>query len=173
MPPALIALGSSIVLASRRGERAMRLEDFFVAYGKQDRAEDEVLVRIEIPKTRSTAQFRIFKISKRFDQDISSLCGAFHAELADDRLSNVRICFGGMAGTPKRASAVEATLEGSIGDPKLIERAITGLTIDYSPLTDHRASAEYRQLAAQNLLRKFIAGLSGDPITALDREFAR
>lgn len=173
MPPALIALGARIVLASARGERTLLLEEFFLEYGKQDRATDEVLVRIEVPKMATAARFRAFKISKRFDQDISSVCGAFHAELNGDRLSNVRICFGGMAGTPKRASHVEQMLEGMACDCTTLELAITALARDYSPLTDHRASAEYRLLVAGNLLRKFFADLGGKPVTTLDREFAR
>lgn len=173
MPPALIALGARIVLASARGQRTLLLEDFFLAYGKQDRAADEVLVRIEVPKMAPAASFRAFKISKRFDQDISSVCGAFHAELKGDRLANVRICFGGMAGTPKRASHVEQALEGRACDSATLEQAIAALARDYSPLTDHRASAEYRLLVAGNLLRKFFADLEGEPVTALDREFAR
>jgi xanthine dehydrogenase small subunit len=171
IPPALISLGASIALASPRGERRMLLEDFFLTYGKQDRAEDEVLVRIEVPKLAPAARFRTFKISKRFDQDISALCGAFHAELQSNRLSNVRICFGGMAGTPRRARAVERVLEGSTCNPATLERAVTAFPEDYSPLTDHRASAEYRLLVAQNLLRKFFADLRSEHVTMLDREF--
>lgn len=169
-PPALISLGASIALASSRGERRISLENFFVSYGKQDRAEDEVLVRIEIPKLAPSARFRVFKISRRFDQDISAVCGAFHAEFRNNRLSNVRICFGGMAGTPRRARAVERVLEGSPCNSETLERAVTAFPEDYCPLTDHRASAEYRLLVAQNLLRKFFADLRAEHVTMLDRE---
>ena len=172
-PPALIALGARAVLASPRGERMVLLENFFIAYGKQDRAADEVLVRIEIPKLTSQAAFRVFKISKRFDQDISALCGAFHAELRDGLLCNVRICFGGLAGVPLRASSVERVLEGRPLDPQTLEQAVAQFPLDFRPLSDHRASAEYRMLAAQNLLRKFAASLVGKPVVTLDREFAR
>ena len=172
-PPALIALGARAVLASSRGERSVLLEDFFIAYGKQDRAPDEVLVRIEIPKLTGQAMFRVFKISKRFDQDISALCGAFHAELRDGLLRNVRICFGGMAGVPLRATSVERVLEGRPLDPETLEQAVARFPFDFRPLSDHRASAEYRMLAAQNLLRKFAASLADEPVLSLDREFAR
>lgn len=172
-PPALIALGARAVLASPRGERSVLLEDFFIAYGKQDRAPDEVLVRIEIPKLSGHALFRVFKISKRFDQDISALCGAFHAELRDGLLCNVRICFGGMAAIPHRAASVERVLEGRTLDPEAIEQAVAQFPLDFRPLSDHRASAQYRMLAAQNLLRKFIASLAGEHVVTLDREFAR
>ncbi len=173
MPPALIALGASIVLASVRGERRIRLEDFFLSYGKQDRQSDEVLTRIEIPKQPSNVHFRTFKISKRFDQDISALCGAFYARAVEDRIEDVRICFGGMAGTPKRAPHAERALEGRALDAEALEQAVAALRDDYAPLSDHRASAEYRMLAAQGLLRKFHAGVQGKTVVTLDREFIR
>ena len=172
-PPALIALGARAVLVSSRGERTVLIEDFFIAYGKQDRAPDEVLARIEIPKLAAQSAFRVFKISKRFDQDISALCGAFHAELRNNVLHNVRICFGGMAGVPLRAALAEQVLEGRHLDPETIEQAVAQIPLDYRPLSDHRASAEYRTLAAQNLLRKFAASLGGMPVVNLDREFTR
>jgi xanthine dehydrogenase small subunit len=172
-PPALIALGARAVLASSSGERTVQVEDFFVAYGKQDRAPDEVLVRIEIPKLSAQSAFRVFKISKRFDQDISALCGGFHAELRSGILHNVRICFGGMAGVPLRAMSVERALEGRPLDPETLDQAVALVPLDYQPLSDHRASAEYRLLAAQNLLRKFAASLDGKTVVTLDREFAR
>lgn len=172
MPPALISLGARAVLASNRGERCVLLEDFFVAYGKQDRAPDEVLVRIEIPKLAPDAVFKAFKISKRFDQDISAVCGAFHASWQARKLANVRICFGGMAGVPQRAKSVERRLEGATLSVNVVEAAVSSFSEDYQPLSDHRASAEYRMLAAQNLLRKFAAGLDGQAVAPLDREFA-
>lgn len=172
-PPALIALGARAVLVSSRGERTVLIEDFFIAYGKQDRAPDEVLARIEIPKLAAQSAFHVFKISKRFDQDISALCGAFHAELRSGKLHNVRICFGGMAGVPLRAASAEQELEGRRLDPETIEQAVAQISVDYRPLSDHRASAEYRTLAAQNLVRKFAASLTGMPVVSLDREFAR
>lgn len=173
MPPALIALGAEIILLSIRGERRLSLEDFFLAYGKQDRRSDEVLTRIDIPKLPADAHFRTFKISKRFDQDISALCGAFYARAVEGKLENVRICFGGMAGTPKRATQAERALEGRAFDAEALEHAVAALRVDFEPLSDHRASADYRMLAAQGLMRKFHADVQGETAVTLDREFAR
>jgi xanthine dehydrogenase small subunit len=169
MPPALIALNSRIELVGPAGKRELPLEDFFIAYGKQDRRNGEIISRILIPHLADSAQFEAYKISKRFDQDISSVCGAFHAVMKDGVLSNVRIAFGGMAGTPKRASVAEAGLEGRQLDAVTVDAAVAGLAKDFTPLSDHRASAEYRMLVAANLLRKFCASLTGAQPPRLDR----
>ena len=170
MPPALIALNARIELVSHAGKRELPLEEFFIAYGKQDRRTGEIVSRILVPHLADSAKFEAYKISKRFDQDISSVCGAFHAVMVDGVLSNVRIAFGGMAGTPKRASNAEAALEGCLLDVVAINAAAIGLAKDFTPLSDHRASAEYRMLVAANLLRKFCATLTGVQPVRLDRE---
>jgi xanthine dehydrogenase small subunit len=170
MPPALIALSARLELVGPNGARELPLEDFFLAYGKQDRGRAEVVSRILIPRADASAQFEAYKISKRFDQDISSVCGAFCAELRSDRLRNVRIAFGGMAGTPQRARAAETLLEGKALEAELIDSAVATLANDFKPLSDHRASAGYRLLVAGNLLRKFCASIGGNKQVRLDRE---
>jgi len=160
-PPALIAIGATLVL--RRGDerRVMPLEDFYIAYGKQDRRAGEFVERISVPKPAPNAAFRVYKISKRFDQDISALCGAFLVELADGTVARVRIAFGGMAGTPKRAAAAEAALLGQPWKEATVRSAMAALEGDYAPLTDWRASAEYRHRVAANLLLKFFGETTG------------
>lgn len=118
MPPMLIALGAEIELQSNRGRRALPLESFFIDYGKQDIAENEVLTSISVPRIGEGQQFRAYKISKRFDQDISAVMAAFCLTVTDGVIEAARMAFGGMAGIPKRASGAEAALRGaSLADP--------------------------------------------------------
>jgi xanthine dehydrogenase small subunit len=165
-PPALIALGATLHL--RRGDtrRDLPLEAFFLDYGKQDRQPGEFIEAVSLPK--SAPNFRVYKISKRFDQDISAVCGAFNLTIHDGKVQSARIAFGGMAGTPKRATAVETALTGQPFTPETIEQALLAFAKDFTPLTDMRASAAYRLTAAQNLLRRYAADLSGQPTNVLE-----
>lgn len=172
MPPALMALGARIELASKAGNRELALEDYFIRYGHQDRKPGEIITRVILPYLEQGAHFDAYKISKRFEQDISSVCGAFHLRLVDGIATDVRIAFGGMAGIPKRASAAEAVLEGQPLDVDGLDRAADALTRDFAPLSDHRASAKYRLLVAQNLVRKFYASITTGSVVRLDRETA-
>ncbi|MCM2291144.1 xanthine dehydrogenase small subunit [Allorhizobium sp. BGMRC 0089] len=165
-PPALIALGARMTLTSLRGKRVLPVEDFFIAYGKQDRQSDEFVETITIPRPLANSDFAVHKISKRRDEDISALCGAFYLERAEDgRVKTIRIAFGGMAGTPKRAKAVEAALLGQMWTEETIEAARTAFEEDFQPLSDWRASAGYRLLAAKNLLTRFYLETTGKPQT--------
>ena len=153
-PPALIAMNASVELVSVRGSRTLPLEDFFIDYGKQDRANDELVHRILIP--RPTGALRFYKISKRFEQDISAVMGAFAAEIRDNCILSIRIAYGGMAATPKRAEHLEEYLTDRLlddVDDSAIRKAIDA---DFQPLTDLRASKTYRASVAANLVRKFI-----------------
>jgi xanthine dehydrogenase small subunit len=100
-------------------------------------------------------RFGCYKVSKRFDQDISAVMGTFRLTLRSGRVENARIAFGGMAAIPKRAAATEAALTGSRFDHASVESACAALAEDFTPITDMRASAAYRLKAAQNLLRRF------------------
>ncbi|UDL91712.1 xanthine dehydrogenase small subunit [Mesorhizobium sp. PAMC28654] len=155
-PPALIALGAILVLNGIEGRRELPLEDFFVAYGKQDRSPGEFVEAVILPKLRPNQKFAAYKISKRFDQDISAVCGAFAVSIANGLVDDIRICFGGMAATPKRASACEAAIVGQPWSELTIEKAVVKLAADYAPMTDMRASSSYRSRVAANLLRKFL-----------------
>jgi xanthine dehydrogenase small subunit len=154
-PPPLIALGSRLVL--RRGDRhrEVALEDFFIDYGKQDRQPGEFVAGVRIPVADPKRILRCYKISKRFDQDITASLGAFALTLDGDVVENIRICFGGMAPVPKRARSAEAALMGKSWTRENVEGACWVMSEDYTPITDMRASATYRLRVAQNLLRKF------------------
>ena len=156
-PPFFIALDTKLTLASKAGERTIPIEDFFIEYGKQDLAPGEYVKSVTLPPLGGDTLFRTYKISKRFDQDISAVCGAFAITLSDGVVSNARIAFGGMAGTPKRASNCEAALIGKPWTEASIAAACTALATDYTPMSDMRASADYRMKVAQNLLRKVFA----------------
>lgn len=154
-PPPLIALDARLILRSAKEKREIPLEDFFLEYGKQDRRTGEFVSGIRVPLQKGQSIMRCYKISKRFDQDITAVLGAFNLTLAEGRVEDIRICFGGMAGTPKRARATEEALIGQTWTEETILAASTALDEDYAPITDMRASAEYRRLVARNLLRKF------------------
>jgi len=155
-PPPLIALGAKIVLRHGAERRKLSLEDFFLAYGKQDRRPGEFVESITIPALPEGEQFAVYKITKRRDEDISAVCGAFRVAVGDDGfVQTARIAFGGMAATPKRAKTVEAALVGKPWTAASIEAALPAFAEDFQPITDMRASAEYRLLVAQNLLRRF------------------
>ncbi|MEO1323032.1 MAG: xanthine dehydrogenase small subunit [Pseudomonadota bacterium] len=153
-PPPFIALGAKLELASAQGVRLINLEDFFIEYGKQDLQSGEYVRAVQIPALEANTVFRTYKISKRFNQDISALCGAFAIRLEDGLIAAARIAYGGMAGTPKRAPNCEAALLGAPWTEDTIDRAADALAGDFTPLTDMRASDAYRMKVAQNLLRK-------------------
>jgi xanthine dehydrogenase small subunit len=154
-PPPLIALGSRLIL--RRGDRyrELALEDFFLDYGRQDRQPGEFVAAVRVPLADPKRILRCYKIAKRFDQDISASLGAFALTLAGSEVEDIRICFGGMAPVPMRAHQTEAALKGKEWNQDNVEAACWGMSEDYTPITDMRASARYRLRVAQNLLRKF------------------
>ncbi|GAB4266263.1 MAG: hypothetical protein Kow0013_15240 [Pararhodobacter sp.] len=152
-PPALIALGATLHLRKGDDRRALPLEDFFLAYGKQDRAPGEFVEAVSIP--RQPDRLKCYKLSKRFDQDISAVLGAFNITVTQGRVASARIAFGGMAGTPKRALAVEAALIGQPWTDATVEAALPAFAQDFTPLSDLRASADYRLTGARNLLLRY------------------
>ena len=158
-PPALIALGAVLHLRSSAGTRDMPLENFFLDYRKQDRRLGEFVTGITIPKDASN--LRCYKISKRFDQDISAVCGCFNLDIQGGTITSARIAFGGMAGIPKRAAALEAALIGQHFSPELAAQTAPLMAQDFTPLSDMRASATYRMDVAQNLLIRYANDLAG------------
>jgi xanthine dehydrogenase small subunit len=155
MPPALIALGAELTLRRGSERRQLALEDFFLAYGRQDRQPGEFVESLFVPTPKAGSLIRIHKLSKRFDSDISALCGAFVLELDAGIIRRARVAFGGMAGTPRRAAHCEAALEGAPWSAATLERAAAALALDYTPLSDVRGRADYRLRAAGNLLRRW------------------
>lgn len=163
-PPALIALEATLHLRHGTANRSMPLEQFFIAYGKQDRKPGELVWRIDVPALKEGEHFHCYKVSKRFDQDISAVMGAFRFAVEDGVIRSARIAFGGMAATPKRASAAEAALFGQrADDPAAAARAIAALTTDFAPISDMRASAHYRMEVACGLLQKALLETAGAP----------
>ena len=165
-PPALIALGATLHLRHGKTLRDVAIADFFVAYGKQDRAAGELVTGVTIPK--AAPDLRCYKISKRFDQDISAVCGCFDVTVMDGKVTAARIAFGGMAGTPHRASAVEAALVGRAWTLDTVTTAAKQFENDYTPMSDMRASAAYRLEVAENLLIRYFAGRTGMQTNVLE-----
>ncbi|KAA3513263.1 xanthine dehydrogenase small subunit [Agrobacterium rosae] len=162
-PPALIALGATLTLRSASGSRTMPLEKYFIDYGKQDRFAGEFVEKIFVPIPAADTQYAIYKISKRRDEDISALCTAYHLKLDEaGAVEDIRIAFGGMAATPKRAAMLEKALMGQPWNSETIEAARDAIDKDFQPLTDWRATAEYRMLTAKNLLTRFFLETSGE-----------
>ena len=162
LAPALIALGGRVVLRKGDKTRALPLEDFFVAYGKQDREPGEFVLAVEAPRLAAHQRYRAFKVSKRFDEDISAVMLAVRVDLDGREIVSARVACGGMAATPKRAEKAERALVGaSLDSPATWRRAREAINEDFSPLTDMRATAAYRKTVAANLLEKALMEISG------------
>jgi xanthine dehydrogenase small subunit len=162
LPPALIALGASVELRNGEASRVLALENFFIAYGKQDRAPGEYVRRIHTPKLKANEHYRSYKVSKRFDEDISAVMSAFRFTLDGRRIASARIAYGGMAATPKRADQAEKALVGAdLDNPASWDAAIGAIATDFQPLTDMRATAAYRSRVAANLLLKALTEVAG------------
>ena len=162
--PFMLALGASVKLHRAGGEREMPLEDFYLGYQKKALQPGEFVEAVRVPLSPAGRRFASYKVSKRFDQDISALCGAYAFDLDNGRIAKVRIAYGGMAAVPKRALQTEAVLTGQPWSRATIEAALPALALDYAPLSDMRASAGYRMQVAQNLLLRFFAEHSGKPV---------
>ncbi|PTE22351.1 xanthine dehydrogenase small subunit [Cereibacter changlensis JA139] len=165
-PPALIALGAVLHLRQGEATRDLPLEAFFLDYRKQDRRPGEFVEAVTIPA--EAPALRCYKLSKRFDQDISAVCGCFNVTVAEGRVTAARIAFGGMAGIPKRAAAVEAALLGQPWGEAAVAAALPAFAADFTPLSDMRASAGYRLQAAQNMLTRYLHDLAGRPVSVLE-----
>ncbi|WP_085577581.1 MULTISPECIES: xanthine dehydrogenase small subunit [unclassified Pseudomonas] len=158
-PPLLIALGAQIVLCKGDTRRTLALEDYFIDYRVTARQESEFIEKIIVPRASAEQLFRAYKVSKRLDDDISAVCAAFNLRIDNGVIADARVAFGGMAAIPKRAAHCEAVLLGQPFGNAVIERACAALADDFTPLSDFRASKEYRLLSAQNLLRKYFIEL--------------
>ena len=165
-PPALIALGATLHLRHGDTRRDMPVEDFFISYGKQDRQPGEFVEAVSFPKLAPA--LRCYKLSKRFDQDISSVCGCCNITVENDKITAVRIAFGGMAGTPKRATLTEAALIGQRWSFETIQNAAKSLAQDFQPLSDMRASAAYRMEAAQGQMLRYFDDINGNATSVLE-----
>jgi xanthine dehydrogenase small subunit len=157
MPP-LIALGARVVLRSMTGQREIALEDLYLAYQKKDMARSEYVAALIVPRgdvVPGKRTFAAYKLAKRFDQDISSVCAGILVGVRDGQIAGVRIALGGMAATPKRASHAEAAMLGAPFDMATMQRAAAALALDFKPIDDMRATSDYRMRGAQNLMTRF------------------
>jgi xanthine dehydrogenase small subunit len=153
--PALMALDASLVLWQGGARREVPVDGFFTGYRKTALRAGEIIERIRVPLRSPERQFRAYKVSKRFDQDISAVCGAFSVVLSGSRVRDVRLCYGGVAAVPVRVRACERALLGRPWDPATVAAALPVLDGELAPISDMRASAAYRRHLARNLLRKF------------------
>jgi len=159
--PALIALDTMLVLRNGARTRELPLDAFYVAYQKTALEPGEFVERIRVPRPDGTALVRSYKISKRFDQDISAVCGGYRIAVEDGVVRSARIAYGGVAAIPKRAPACERALVGRPWTEETVRAAMAALDRDYAPLTDMRASAAYRRLVTRNLLHRLWLETSG------------
>lgn len=162
MPPPLIALNAFLVLDGPAGQRSMPIEDFFLGYKQTALKSGEFLHSVRIPAPKTDEALHIYKVSKRLDDDISAVLGAFRLTITDGVVSDCRLAFGGMAATPARALQTENALKGQPWNKNSVATAIKVLGGDFSPLSDVRASASYRLQVAGNLLRR--AWLASDSL---------
>lgn len=153
--PVLLALGASLLLRRGAEQRELPLDQFFLGYRKTALQPGEFIEQIRIPRnTPAVRQLRIYKVSKRLEDDISAVCAALHIDVQNGVVVHARVAFGGMAEVAKRASACEAQLLGQPWQTATIERACQALEQDFTPISDFRASREYRMQVAKNLLRR-------------------
>ncbi len=165
-PPALIALDATLHLRKGDNRRELPLKDFFLDYGKQDRGSGEFVEAVSFPRQPDT--LKVYKLSKRFDQDISAVLGAFNVTVENGRITTARIAFGGMAAIPKRAANVEAALTGQPWSEATIQAAAAAFDQDFTPMSDMRASAEYRLETARNMLSRYFAEMNGAAVSVLE-----
>jgi xanthine dehydrogenase small subunit len=154
--PLLLVLDAQLRIASVRGERLQSLANFYLDYQLKDLAVDEIITHVLIPKIKGNVQAE--KVSKRLGQDISALVFAARLQLDKQEISEVRLAFGGMAATPKRALQAEQVLQGQRLSKALIARAVDSLSLDFSPISDMRASAAYRMAMANSLCQRYLEG---------------
>jgi xanthine dehydrogenase small subunit len=166
--PLLIALGANVVLMSTRGSRELRLEDLYTGYRKNVMAADEVLAWIKIPLATPMEFARVYKISKRFEDDISAVCLALNLHIEAGVVRQASIGVGGVAATPVRAQKTQAALRDQPWNTATVQEAMQVLRGEFSPISDMRASAAYRTEVLGNLLQRFWLESQGAPDTSLE-----
>ena len=165
--PALIGLGAEIELAALEGSRTLPLEDFFLDYRKTELRAGEVIASVTLPKLTPDQDYRVYKISKRYDQDISTVCGAFRVTQENGIVTDARIAFGGMAAIPKRVKSAEQAMIGKTLDEEAVAACAQAIAAELAPLSDWRGSAEYRLMVAQNLVERLRHDLAGEVVEVM------
>ena len=165
MPPVLIAMGAELVLRKGNTTRVVAVEDYFVKYKVTVLQTSEFIEKIIIPRPQQNTQFKAYKISKRLEDDISATCGAFNIQIKNGHVVDIAIAFGGMAEIPKRAIHCEQALINQVWSEQTLELAIDEMAKDFTPISDFRASAEYRLSVSQNMLRRLFLEIQDDTQT--------
>jgi xanthine dehydrogenase small subunit len=170
--PLLIALGASIVLMNARDgalhSRELPLESFYTGYRKNQLASDELLAWIKVPLPTSTEKLKVYKISKRQDDDISAVCLALNLQTQNGLITQARVGAGGVAATPVRAFQTEAALEGQPWARASLAQAATVLAREFAPISDMRASADYRRDLLAQLPLRYWEEIEGDEPVRLE-----
>jgi xanthine dehydrogenase small subunit len=153
-PPVLLALDASVELASATTQRKVALKDFFLGYKQTVLEDGEYIRNVIIPKPEDNTYVKLYKVSKRYEDDISAVMAAFFFKIEQGLISEVRLAFGGMAATPKFAESAQALLLGKQMNDEVLTQAMRAISDDFAPMTDVRATDKYRIKVAQNLLQK-------------------
>jgi xanthine dehydrogenase small subunit len=154
--PTLIAFNAKIVLVSKKEKRRIAVEDFITGYRKTACRKSELISTIQLPRPKTDVHIQFYKFSKRKDLDISTVSSGFRLELTkDNRVKSIKLAYGGMAMVTKQAAKTEKYLQGKEWSQNIVTKAVEFLEKDFEPISDARASAEGRMIAAKNLLIKF------------------
>ncbi len=170
--PVLIALGASVVLRRGDAQREMPLESFYVDYQQTALDRGEFLAHVRMPRALPGSDIRAYKVSKRFDQDISAVFVCFNMRRDADRVQSLRVGCGGMAAVPKRARRCEQALVGQPWTEATVAAGQAALDADFSPLSDMRATSGYRGLALKNLLQRFYIETRQPGVATRVRDYA-
>tara|TARA_Y100000741_G_scaffold105176_1_gene78564 strand:+ start:1164 stop:2603 length:1440 start_codon:yes stop_codon:yes gene_type:complete len=165
--PLLLSLDSSVVLQDNKKKKILYLKNFFVSYRKTRLKKGQFISSVRIPIYKKNI-FKAYKISKRIDDDISSVCGAFNLEIVNKKIKNIKIAYGGMASIPKRAIKCEKVLLNSNFSETVVNKAKKILEKDFEPIDDMRASRNYRMEAAKNLLTKCFLEIKNNKLIRLN-----
>ena len=159
--PEPLALGATVVLRRGNATREVDLADLYLAYQKTAMQAGEFVAEIRVPRRRDNLVLRAYKVSKRYDQDISAVFACFALQVEDGRIASARIGCGGVAPVPRRATATEGVLTGNPWNEAAADAASREIAREFAPIDDMRASAAYRRAALGNLLRRFHLETSG------------
>jgi xanthine dehydrogenase small subunit len=169
--PLLIALGASVVLMRQSGtaiaHRELALEDLYTGYRQNRMTADEVLAWIKVPKAVASETSRVYKVSKRFEDDISAVCLAINLQVENGMVRKASIGVGGVAATPVRAVKTQAALMGLPWNQTTVDRGMQALRAEFTPISDMRASSDYRTTVLGNLLQRFWLETQGSVLTNL------
>ena len=166
--PLLLALDAKIVVRSIKKTKILDLNSFFIDYRKTKLKKGQFIDSIRIPLFPKNI-FKAYKISKRFDDDISSVCASFNLEMKNKKIKNIRIAYGGMSSIPKRAKYCEKILSNSTITEQTINKAKEALERDFKPISDMRASAKYRMMVAKNLLHKCFLEVASNKLIRVNK----